>query len=588
MTDDEERTLARELQARADAIAVPWVPLRRRRPVGSGVAVVATLAAVLVAAVLAGGALNARRLSAVASPAPSSSTSAPSPTTGMPSALTPDAARMLVVNLGGQGIGLRTETEPAPFFRASGRLMLTYAVSADGKLAYWKAGRDDALPHELHVYDTGTRSDRTVLTLTDERGGSQGFMVWSTDGTGLALSVSDANAIFEGQSTRRPTRSSWRLFDVATGTVRTIGTISDAWYVPVSWDRRTGVATATATGGDRTQPTPYYVFDQARAGDSASALRLPAAINPFTVRADSGAQVALGIEDSTNDQPRKVLWVWPIADPGKAQRRAAEGRSVFGAMFRPGTTDIFTTVRAAAAGLAPMMIENWGPLGSAAPRAVAAQLPPVGLFSFVFRSDGTALVAGNSDLNDRRGALIDPVTGGTVGMPLADDVLASIAPTAAAVPSARPSFIVAGPPCPIGTVDALGAALGSRVLSIRLTAATGSCSIAASPPVRFLDATGAVILTTVTPSATNPPEIVRAFANGKNSAFLNLQWSNHGAEPGYRCTTIGPTVASVAVDIGRGFAFPDVLTVDIPTAQRFALCADPPENVTASVTGSRQ
>ena len=72
-----------------------------------------------------------------------------------PAPLRLDAARGLVVDLGGHGIGVRTETSANLIFRVDNRTQ--FAVSAKGQLAYWKTGEDDALPHELHVFDFATR-----------------------------------------------------------------------------------------------------------------------------------------------------------------------------------------------------------------------------------------------------------------------------------------------------------------------------------------------------------------------------------------------------------------------------------------------
>lgn len=140
-----------------------------------------------------------------------------------------------------------------------------------------------------------------------------------------------------------------------------------------------------------------------------------------------------------------------------------------------------------------------------------------------------------------------------------------------------------------GTYESNGAAAGSLGSSFRLALAAGSCVVAAGPPVRFLDANGALILSATSPASGGPVQTIRAGAIGKDSAFLAFQWSLHGTEPGYRCVTMGPQVASVAVDLGRtALAAGDVLRFDIPAAQRFSFCADPPERVSASIIGSRQ
>jgi len=145
-----------------------------------------------------------------------------------------------------------------------------------------------------------------------------------------------------------------------------------------------------------------------------------------------------------------------------------------------------------------------------------------------------------------------------------------------------------------GTYEANGAASGSYGVSFRLAVATGSCEVPANPSVRFLDANGALILrSAASPLASGPVQTLRALAVGKDSGFLLVQWSGHGTEPGYRCLTMGPSVASVEVDLasvrgGTALVPSNVLTLNIPSAQRFGFCADPPERVSVSIVGSRQ
>ena len=334
-----------------------------------------------------------------------------------------------MVNIGGRGIGVRTEANATPFFRVENRTQ--YAVSHDGKLAYWRTGPDDELPHELHVYDTTARTDRMVLRLTDEKAGAAGFMVWSTDGTGLALSIADGNAHIEGRfSPSRPTVSSWRLLDLATGQVRQIANISGAWFMPVSWDRVRDVATATEIGRDHTEdPTRlFYVFDQSVAIGKARQVELPAALDPWSIRADSSAKSALGLEATNCSQGRcNALWTWPISDPRAGVRRQIPSRQIFVAAFRPGTTNVFVQLGPLpTSSPEPQRLEDWGDLGIQPPRVVSS-LSNVGEY-FFFRGDGTAIVLGTVNLTAHRGGLVDPENGGSVSLPLDDDVLAGIAP----------------------------------------------------------------------------------------------------------------------------------------------------------------
>ena len=144
-----------------------------------------------------------------------------------------------------------------------------------------------------------------------------------------------------------------------------------------------------------------------------------------------------------------------------------------------------------------------------------------------------------------------------------------------------------------GTYENNGVASGSYGVAFRLAVATGSCEAPANPPVRFLDATGAVVLsaTLLESNVPIPLQTLRASAVGKDAGFLQIQWSGHGIEPGYRCVAMGPPIASVAVDLGRPAGGPanlsNVLVLDVPPAQRLSFCVDPPERVSASIVGSR-
>jgi len=170
-------------------------------------------------------------------------------------------------------------------------------------------------------------------------------------------------------------------------------------------------------------------------------------------------------------------------------------------------------------------------------------------------------------------------------------------PSAPVLPSPSPSASPQAAACRsdqlTGTYESNGAASGSYVVSFRLAVATGSCEVPANPPVRFLDASGALILSAASPSAAGPVQTIRASTVGKDAGFLLIQWSGHGTEPGYRCVTMGPPVVSVEVDLasvrgGTALVPSNVLTLNIPSAQRFGLCTDPPERVSASIVGSRQ
>ena len=437
------------------------------------VAVVAV--AVFAAALIAGVALSTRRQDVSASPAPSGAIAQASRSAAVPPA--PDAQRLLVVDLGGHGIGIRTEAEKAPFFKGTSRTQ--YAVSPNGRLAYWKTGADDALPHELHVYDALARTDRTLLTLTDERGGTSGFLVWSTDGTGIALGTSDPRSAYEGRlAPSRPTLARWTLLDVATGARRKIATISEAWFRPVSWDRATDTATATEVGRDPTSaPTrSFYVWDPQTVPGKASLKQLPAAIDPLTIWADIAASSAVGLEPyGLPGFTGRNVWTWPLRDPTVALPRKIPGRLTFQALFRPGTTNVFALMRSNETPTpSPGMpyLADLGPLASGGAREVYRTLHRGGDY-FFFRSDGTGIIVGATDLSDHRGAIVDPDSGTSTPLAIDDDVLASIGPAPPTMvrTSPTPTPIASGSPFPtppplgFATVEEAAAAVERALLS---------------------------------------------------------------------------------------------------------------------------
>jgi len=268
---DPEEARLRELLRRSDgpSLVRPLAWSRPRR-YGRALVSVAVVSLLVVTAVVAGTALERRSREVAATPQPSSDASVVVPT-GSPQVASGEA--VLLVNLGGGGIGLRTEADETPFFRVDNRTQ--YAISST-RLAYWKTGVDDALPHELHIYDVSTRRDRTVLTLTDERAGTAGFMAWSVDGQGLAIATHTKESAYEGRlGPAVPSNSSWRLIDLTTGSSRVIGSISGAWLIPLSWDRSSGIATATEKGRDGPSASVrrFYEFSSSRCRDRSSRCR---------------------------------------------------------------------------------------------------------------------------------------------------------------------------------------------------------------------------------------------------------------------------------------------------------------------------
>ncbi len=199
MSDEEERDLARRLRARADAIVVPSVPLRRRRQPASRALAFAAITAVLVLGVLAGGALNARRLTAVTpvtagSPAPSVGTTTeppcPPPLVGTLIVCPAVAPIGSVVRI--SGLGCHTPGGPAIIYFGSAPQVGTsvtpagsaelgrFPVDADGRfevtvtlptvlLPIQGQGGGAVTPGSYAIYSKPAELCRTALTVTPDQ-----------------------------------------------------------------------------------------------------------------------------------------------------------------------------------------------------------------------------------------------------------------------------------------------------------------------------------------------------------------------------------------------------------------------------------
>lgn len=416
--EPEER--ATELRFERDltsAIELPdggrWLPARSRFDRGWRVAILPAVGLVVVAVVVG---LQLRDLrESIRSQEPGTSISpAGAASTPASSLAAPEAgsSRSLLVDLGGQGIGVRSEADPRVFFRVDNRTR--YAVSGDGRLAYWRTGPDDALPHELHVFDARTRSDRTVLSLTTERAGAAGFLAWSTDGSGLALAVHDADSALEGRNAPQPPRSSsLRLLDLTSGNVANAGSISGAWIVPLSWDRRSGVAVASELGRDGPSSPTRRMYRYEGSAGRLTEVTLPVALESGFVT-DPAGRVVLGFETSAcGNRTCRTLWIVTLADLRATKHPASADRSVIAAAVHPTSGAVYVAV----GGEGNYQIEDWGQRAEGRPRPVAPVSAP-GVFHF--RPDGTAIVVPTFDLNRRTASLVDPATGATSGTPQLD------------------------------------------------------------------------------------------------------------------------------------------------------------------------
>jgi hypothetical protein len=357
----------------------------------------------VVAAMFVGAGVNAVR---------SQQQSSASPAAAQPSAPTADPRFSWFVDAGGTQALVVSEGSLVPSRQFAGRG--PRAVSPDGRaVAYWSTGPVDALPHELHIIDLRSGSDRIVATLNDDlRGGQAGWLVWSTDGTGLAFAVSDRDAALGGpRGPVAPRTSIVRLLSLADGRMRDVIRTSGTWLRPIVWNQGAGIVAAvdnTLTG----LATRSYVHDLTSGSTREYAFARP--LESGSVRIDDAGVFALGAESGCDGQTCRTLGLWPITSPDTLVRRGVVGASIEEATFRPGTRDVWVVAVARGSG----EIQTWGDRGSR-PTQIRYRLPGTssGGASFAFRADGSTLLVIPGGLNHRSAWLVDATTGADTAVP---------------------------------------------------------------------------------------------------------------------------------------------------------------------------
>lgn len=392
MKDDEERELATAIRAYAEAIRVPAVPLRRQRNRPNRLLVVASVATVLVGAVLVGRGLGQLRANGPAAAPTSSTGPSTEPTaSSVPAPVLDDRFGFLIsdASLGLRGTAARRENDPRPVFVVGEGFGIT--VSPDGRrLAYWTTtiGAPDGLPHELRVVEAAPDAQsRTLLTLTTPKVGNKEFggrIAWSSDGTGLVIGVASES----GPGADAPPRySALRVLDLVGGEPREIARIAGGPLQPLAWDRQARLVAAFEAGAGG-----VFAYDVVAEGGTFERTQL-AGQGLFALEASHDQKQVLG-RGLLSD----VVRIWPLASPARAvELRANSGTRIVTATWRPGTAEIgvlFDDDR----------LELWDTNG--ARRAVP--LPPIPSSSnrnrgLAFRADGSVVFV------DR---VLDPNSGG--------------------------------------------------------------------------------------------------------------------------------------------------------------------------------
>ncbi len=133
-----------------------------------------------------------------------------------------------------------------------------------------------------------------------------------------------------------------------------------------------------------------------------------------------------------------------------------------------------------------------------------------------------------------------------------------------------------------GTFEQWGAAAGSNVGEFRLAPVDDArCGLPANPVHRFITKYGGrALLETPPPPPTLAPLVPLVTPQGKASTFVTLQWSNHGAEPGWSCHDRMP-MAGIEIELGSEW-----LPLSFASSP-VGICTDPVEHVSVLVVAPR-
>jgi hypothetical protein len=415
-TDHQEDALGRDLRAAIDSLPTFTLPMplrgTARRSVAGSVLRTTTMLAgsalVIILALVVGETIGERRTALTSTP----------PT---------DTAYGLIVQSGGPGV-VREDNPTAPLaqlyqepsHRGLSELGVVHAISPDGtRVAYWiwgpsPAGLGSLSLTRLALYDAAAGTTREVLSLPNGAGGG---VVWSTDGTGLLVSVlargvppcpqpEDDRRTCAG-ATPGPSGAQLaqlRTIDLATGTVTSVGPMFGAQPAsggpfgatprptpapdgqigmkPLLWDRARDLIVAAVAAPNPNYASSIIAIDRGRESDELLAeglfLTSTLAVSPDG-KSIAGAR--------TRDF---ALVAWPIGDYAKRNEIVpATGERILSLWWRPKTDELYFLHDNALATTDPAAmwshLEVWRP-GAGAARVVDATAGP----GLLFRFDGSA------------------------------------------------------------------------------------------------------------------------------------------------------------------------------------------------------
>ena len=398
--DNQEELLGAELRAAIDALPTFSVPMPIRNPsptsaVGNVFRVAAMLAgsALLIVLALAVGQTIGERRSALASPPPA------------------DKTYGLIIQNGGPTV-VREEDPTAPLaqlyqepdHRGLSELGVTHATSPDGtRVAYWiwgpsPPGLGSLALTRLALYDATAGTIRDLLSLSNEAGGG---VVWSTDGTGLLISVLSRG----GSADAGAQLAQLRTIDLATGTVTSVGPTFGAQPAsggpfgasprptaapggqialkPLLWDRAADRIVVAVAAPNPNYVSSIMVIDHGAGSATTLLAEEKFLTSTLTISPDGKSLAGARTRDF-------ALVVWPIADYAKRDEIVpATGERILSLWWRPKTDQLYFLHDNALATTDPAALwshlEVWRPgVGSA--QVVDAKAGP----ALLFRFDGSA------------------------------------------------------------------------------------------------------------------------------------------------------------------------------------------------------
>jgi len=249
--------------------------------------------------------------------------------------------------------------------------------TSDGsRVTYWTVS---AGASELHVLELTGGNDRIVATFPDRRPGG---IAWSTDGTGLLVSVDDS---------ADPRYSIARVMlavDVASGATREvyrgIGP-SGASVMPLVWRRSPEIFAAYETG-----PGGYsFGYTVIRPGQAPIRTDPDTSVLGMTASGDGAVVSGLWLFEGGGG----VIKVWPVDDfSKKTELRLPADERIGQQYWWPGRNEIAYLAWRPADGMSrDRRIERWDPVSGA--RVVLARLADdVQPGAFLVRADGSGVL----------------------------------------------------------------------------------------------------------------------------------------------------------------------------------------------------